>query len=103
MKRLLYPKTYATLVEIRPSRQVADQVWVFLTDGGETIEALNPGSAGHTPRRLCRKSREIFEGFSLSQKKRRTISSWRLAYQGERFKLYRKPGIDRWFYRHMGQ
>lgn len=100
-----YPKTYATIVEIKrgrnPNSGCQGLCWMFRTDNGQLVECWNPGRNGHTPGRVYTKSRAIYRSMSL--KERKTDSCWLRAYVGERVKLWKRPGSDRQYWRFTGQ
>lgn len=101
MKKLYYPKTYATILSIRlkddewPYKTCAP-VWKVLTDNGKVFEIKDPSRSGHSPptvqsahRAICR--RKDYQPYSY--------------LVGFRIKLYQRPqdGKDKWCYRHLGQ
>lgn len=110
MKTLLYPKTYAKLVEVKRVNEsdiightyYAD-IYVYEVVGtGEIIEARNPGHSGHTPSNAERESFEFTK--KVGKKRKQKYISWRIKMVGKVFKLYQRPQDNgRWMYRWLGQ
>lgn len=107
MKKLLYPKTYATIVDIisydisiyvvnngKVGFKKIYPIYVFQTDDGREIRQQSPGRSGSTPRWLNRRYYELY-------KNKKAIESYLI---GVRVKLYQRPKDNgKWSYRHMGE
>lgn len=126
MKTLLYPKTYARLLEIKKvnenkfiGRPYYTNIYVYevmerdlrypkkdniFVGTGKIIEARNPGSSGSTPTHRL-KLVEYTEKWSDIVTGRKTKrKSYYYDYTGHIFKLYQRPQDNgRWMYRWLGQ
>jgi len=91
MKKLYYPKVYATY-------QGEDkQGHHFVTDAGEEIVQKHFSRSGSTPRRLK------YEWYRLIREKgyRKALVIFNIMPVGTRVKLYMREGT--WHYRHLGE
>lgn len=102
MRTLKYPKTYATLREVKNTEEEwpfdrCRPVYIFETDSGEIIRAVDPRTSGSFKGK--------YETVLWKKPGSKIVKEIRVRKViGARVKLYQRPQDNgRWSYRHIGE